>query len=79
MKPDRNDPTRAHVLFTGPSEDDLLSENGQRLKRVCELINTEFIRSGLVIDEKRPLKERAYFLETVFALITSAIASLYTS
>ncbi|KAL5524199.1 hypothetical protein ACEPAF_9339 [Sanghuangporus sanghuang] len=68
MKPDRNDPTRAHVLFTGPSEDDLLSENGQRLKRVCELINTEFIRSGLVIDEKRPLKENILDCPAVKAL-----------
>ncbi|KAL5519690.1 hypothetical protein ACEPAG_1350 [Sanghuangporus baumii] len=66
MKPDRNDPTRAHVLFAGPSENDLLSENGQRLKRVCELINTEFIRSGLVIDEKRPLKLHCTLLNTSY-------------
>ncbi|KAL5482297.1 hypothetical protein ACEPAI_8891 [Sanghuangporus weigelae] len=66
MKPDRNDSTRAHVLFTGPSENDLLSENGQRLKRVCELINTEFIRSGLVIDEKRPLKLHCTLLNTSY-------------
>ncbi|OCB91126.1 small GTPase-binding protein [Sanghuangporus baumii] len=48
MKPDRNDPTRAHVLFTGPSEDDLLSENGQRLKRLhCTLLNTSYRRPRL--------------------------------
>lgn len=49
LKPDRNNPARAHVLFTGPSDDDLMSEDGQRLKRVCGRPSSGNKRSSLII------------------------------
>ncbi|THH14096.1 hypothetical protein EW146_g6195 [Bondarzewia mesenterica] len=53
MKAERGDASRAHVLFVGPSLD---GEEGKRLNTVCEMVHKEFHRSGLIVDEGRPLK-----------------------
>lgn len=49
MKPERNDPARAHILYTGPSEDDLISVNGQRLKNVCRMLTFFSLEKLLLI------------------------------
>lgn len=35
MKPERNDAARSHVCFVGPSEKDMRSEDGKKLRAVC--------------------------------------------
>ncbi|PAV16810.1 hypothetical protein PNOK_0687400 [Pyrrhoderma noxium] len=57
MKLERNDPSRAHVLFCGPSETDLQSPVGRLLISVAEPIRNEFNREGLNKD-KRALKQQ---------------------
>ncbi|EJC98340.1 uncharacterized protein FOMMEDRAFT_149150 [Fomitiporia mediterranea MF3/22] len=64
MKPERNDASRAHIMFAGPSASDLRSVDGQRLKYVCELINSEFIKAGFAVDDKRPLKLHCTLINT---------------
>ncbi|EIN12157.1 hypothetical protein PUNSTDRAFT_130426 [Punctularia strigosozonata HHB-11173 SS5] len=58
MKPERGNPERAHVLWAGPARpaEGTLDEEYARLERVSRLINSEFRRAGLVVDEHRPLK-----------------------
>ncbi|KAI0056391.1 hypothetical protein BV25DRAFT_1832272 [Artomyces pyxidatus] len=63
MKPERGGHERAHVLYVGP---DLNREHGRRLRAVCELVHREFIKAGLVVDERRPLKLHCTVLNTTY-------------
>jgi len=61
MRPERGDLSKAHVMWAGPSHED---EQAKRLKRVAELVNKEFRKAGLVIDERRPLKLHCTVINT---------------
>ncbi|TCD63061.1 hypothetical protein EIP91_006048 [Steccherinum ochraceum] len=63
MKPERGSLEKAHVLWTGPTEE---GEDAARLKRVCNLIHNEFKKAGLVVDEGRPLKLHCTILNTTY-------------
>ncbi|KAH8106395.1 hypothetical protein DFH11DRAFT_1732938 [Phellopilus nigrolimitatus] len=68
LKPERGDPGKAHVMYVGPIEDvpctDSESQDVRRLALVCKLLNEEFLRAGLVINDKRPLKLHCTLLNT---------------
>ncbi|TFY81892.1 hypothetical protein EWM64_g2116 [Hericium alpestre] len=53
----------AHVMFAGP---DMESAEAQRLWDVASMIQCEFIQSGLMPDERRPLKLHCTLLNTVY-------------
>ncbi|KAL4244527.1 Activating signal cointegrator 1 complex subunit 1 [Abortiporus biennis] len=63
MRPDRGDPEKAHVMWAGPSNE---GEDFKKLKDVTNFIHKEFIKTGLVIDDHRPLKLHCTLLNTVY-------------
>ncbi|ETW77402.1 hypothetical protein HETIRDRAFT_147887, partial [Heterobasidion irregulare TC 32-1] len=63
LQPERGDASRAHVLFVGPV---LGGEDGRRLRSVCEMVRGEFIASGLMVDDHRPLKLHCTVLNTTY-------------
>ncbi|KII90527.1 hypothetical protein PLICRDRAFT_536428 [Plicaturopsis crispa FD-325 SS-3] len=60
MPPDRSG---AHVLWLAPNED---NEETRRLRAVAELIQREFMRAGLAVDERRPLKLHCTIVNTIY-------------
>ncbi|KAH8078396.1 AKAP7 2'5' RNA ligase-like domain-containing protein [Cristinia sonorae] len=63
MKPERGSLDKAHVFWAGPPED---GDDVARLKAVSHFIHDEFVKAGLVVDEKRPLKLHCTVLNTTY-------------
>lgn len=63
MRPERGDLEKAHVMWVGPAPGD---EDTRRLKGVSEYLHREFIKAGLMVDEKRPLKLHCTVINTTY-------------
>ncbi|KAA1472261.1 hypothetical protein DENSPDRAFT_170707 [Dentipellis sp. KUC8613] len=62
MPPERGDANRAHVMFAGPDPE---GHDGRTLWRICDLVQKEFKRAGMIVDN-RPLKLHCTLINTTY-------------